>query len=137
MALLDTLIGPIISIIDKVIPDKAQRDKAKLELLQLQGTQELAEINSRLAAIVAEANSRDPWTSRARPSFLYVMYILLLTALPMGLLAMFSPGRAAAIAAGMNAYLSGLPEPLYALFGTGYLGYTAARQWGKIAGSDN
>ena len=136
MALLDALIGPLVSIIDKVIPDKAQRDKAKLELLQLQGTQDLAEINSRLSAIVAEANSHDPWTSRARPSFLYVMYVLLLWALPMGLLAMFSPDRAAAIAAGMNAYLGGLPEPLYALFGTGYLGYTAARQWGKIAGSD-
>ena len=136
MAFLDVLIGPIVSIIDKVIPDKAERDKAKLELLQLQGTQDLAEINSRLAAIVAEANSRDPWTSRARPSFLYVMYVLLLWSLPMGLLAMFSPSRAAAIAAGMNAYLGGLPEPLYALFGTGYLGYTAARQWGKIAGSD-
>ena len=136
MALLDALIGPVISIIDKVIPDKAQRDKAKLELLQLQGTQELAEINSRLSAIVAEANSHDPWTRRARPSFLYVMYILLLWALPMGLLAMFSPARASAIASGMNAYLSGLPEPLYALFGTGYLGYTAARQWGKIAGTD-
>ena len=136
MALLDVLIGPIVSIIDKVIPDKVQRDKAKLELLQLQGTQDMAEINSRLAAIMAEASSHDPWTSRARPSFLYVMYVLLLWALPMGLLAMFSPGRAAAIAAGMNAYLAGLPEPLYALFGTGYLGYTAARQWGKIAGSD-
>jgi hypothetical protein len=36
----------------------------------------------------------------------------------------------------MNSYLGGLPEPLYALFGTGYLGYTAARQWGKVAGSD-
>ena len=136
MALLDALIGPLVSIIDKVIPDPAQRDQAKLELLQLQGTHDLAEINSRLAAIVAEANSRDPWTSRARPGFLYVIYILLLWALPMGLLAMFSPSRAAAIAGGMNAYLSGLPEPLYALFGTGYLGYTAARQWGKIAGSD-
>lgn len=136
MALLDALIGPVVSIIDKVIPDKAQRDKAKLELLQLQGSQDLAEINARLSAIVAEANSHDPWTSRARPSFLYVMYVLLLWALPMGILAMFSPDRAQAIATGMNAYLSGLPEPLYALFGTGYLGYTAARQWGKIAGSD-
>ena len=37
---------------------------------------------------------------------------------------------------GMNAYLAGLPEPLYALFGTGYLGYTAARQWGKVKGVD-
>lgn len=136
MALLDALIGPVVSIIDKVIPDKAQRDKAKLELLQLQGSQDLAEINARLSAIVAEANSHDPWTSRARPSFLYVIYVLLLWALPMGILAMFSPDRAQAIANGMNAYLSGLPEPLYALFGTGYLGYTAARQWGKIAGSD-
>ena len=136
MALLEALIGPIAALIDKVIPDKAQRDKAKLELLQMHGSQDLAEINARLSAIVAEANSHDPWTSRARPSFLYVMYVLLLWALPMGLLAAFSPAKAAEIAAGMNAYLSGLPEPLYALFGTGYLGYTAARQWGKISGSD-
>lgn len=133
---LDSLISPILSIIDKVIPDKAARDKAKLELLQMQGSQDLAEINARLSAIVAEANSHDPWTSRARPSFLYVIYVLLLWALPMGVIAAFWPDRAQAIAGGMNAYLRGIPEPLYALFGTGYLGYTAARQWGKIAGSD-
>ena len=136
MAILETLIGPIASIIDKIIPDKAARDKAKLELLQMQGTQDLAEINARLSAIVAEANSQDPWTSRARPSFLYVVYLMLLWALPMGVIAAFRPDTAMAIAQGMNAYLNGLPEPLYALFGTGYLGYTAARQWGKISGSD-
>jgi len=134
--LVETLIGPLASIIDKLIPDKAARDKAKLELLQMQGTQELAEINARLSAIVAEANSQDPWTSRARPSFLYVVYLMLLWALPMGVIAAFRPDTALAIAQGMNAYLNGLPEPLYALFGTGYLGYTAARQWGKISGSD-
>ncbi|WP_374589252.1 holin family protein [Novosphingobium sp.] len=136
MPLIEALISPISSLIDKVIPDKKARDQAKLELLQLQGSQELAEIQARLSAIVAEANSVDPWTSRARPSFLYVIYVLLLWALPMGLLAAFSPQTAKEIAEGMNAYLSGLPEPLYALFGTGYLGYTAARQWGKISGSD-
>ena len=136
MALLEALIGPVTRLIDKVIPDKQARDRAKLELLQLQGSQELAEIQARLSAIVAEANSNDPWTSRARPSFLYVVYALLLWALPMGLLSAFSPQTAKDIAEGMNAYLSGLPEPLYALFGTGYLGYTAARQWGKVAGSD-
>ncbi|MEN9925701.1 MAG: hypothetical protein RL268_1827 [Pseudomonadota bacterium] len=136
MPLIEALISPIASLIDKVIPDKKARDQAKLELLQLQGSQELAEIQARLSAIVAEANSVDPWTSRARPSFLYVIYVLLLWALPMGLLAAFSPQTAKEIAEGMNAYLSGLPEPLYALFGTGYLGYTAARQWGKISGSD-
>lgn len=136
MPVFDALLGPLVTIIDKVIPDRAARDKAKLELLQLQGSQALAEVQARLSAIVAEASSADPWTSRARPGFLYVMYALLLWALPMGLLGAFSPDKAQAIAHGINAYLAGLPEPLYALFGTGYLGYTAARQWGKIAGSD-
>lgn len=32
------------------------------------------------------------------------------------------------IVADMTRYLNGLPEPLYALFGTGYLGYFTARQ---------
>jgi hypothetical protein len=136
MSLLETLIGPLSSIIDKIIPDKDARARAKLELLRLEGTQELQLIEAQIAAIIAEANSRDPWTSRARPSFLYVMYVLILFALPMGVLAAFEPAAARDIAAGMNAYLGGLPEPLYALFGTGYLGYTAARQWGKVKGVD-
>ena len=136
MSLLDTLIGPITSIIDKIIPDKEARAKAKLELLTLQGSQEMEMIEAQLQAIVAEADSKDPWTSRARPSFLYVMYVLLLASLPMGLLSAFNPAAARDIAEGMNAYLAGLPEPLYALFGTGYLGYTAARQWGKVKGVD-
>ena len=134
MPLIESLAGPLASIIDKIIPDKAARERAKLELLKLEGSQELENIQARLSAIVAEAGSSDPWTSRARPSFLYVMYAIILWALPMGLIAAFRPEAARDIAAGMNAYLSGLPEPLYALFGTGYLGYTAARQWGKVKG---
>lgn len=132
MALIESLIAPIASIIDRVIPDKDAREKAKLELLKLQGSQEMAAVEARLSAVLAEASSPDPWTSRARPSFLYVMYALLLWSVPMGLISAFRPEAARDIAAGMNAYLAGLPEPLYALFGTGYLGYTAARQWGKI-----
>jgi hypothetical protein len=136
MPIVESLIGPIASIIDKIIPDKEARAQAKLELLRLEGTQELRRLEAQLSAIVAEANSRDPWTSRARPSFLYVMYVLLLCSLPMGVLAAFSPGTAQDIARGMNEYLAGLPEPLYVLFGTGYLGYTAARQWGKLKGTE-
>lgn len=136
MPLLEALIGPLAAIIDKVIPDKAARERAKLELLMLEGSQELETVRARLAAIVAEAQSPDPWTSRARPSFLYVMYVMILCALPMGLLAWFDPAAAQAVAGGINAYLNGLPEPLYALFGTGYLGYTVARQWGKVKGVD-
>ncbi|QCI92666.1 holin family protein [Novosphingobium sp. EMRT-2] len=136
MPLLDALISPISSIIDRVIPDKEARDRAKLELLRLQGTQELEQIRTQMSAILAEAGSTDPWTSRARPGFLYVMYVMILWSLPMGLIAAARPEAARDIAAGITAYLNGLPEPLYALFGTGYLGYTAARQWGKAKGVD-
>jgi len=134
MSIIEGLIGPLERLIDKIIPDPEARDRAKLELLKLEGSQEMEAIRTRMTAIVAEANSSDPWTSRARPSFLYVMYVLLLWAIPMGLIAAARPDMARGIADGMNAYLSGIPEPLYALFGTGYLGYTAARAWGKAKG---
>lgn len=136
MPILDSLLGPLTAIIDRIIPDKTQRDQAKLELIRLQGSQEMELLKVQLSAIVAEATSPDPWTSRARPSFLYLMYLMILIAIPMGVVAAFRPASAQAVAAGMNAYLNGLPDSLYALFGTGYLGYTAARQWGKIAGTD-
>ena len=134
MSIIAGLIGPVAKLIDKLIPDPEARDRAKLELLKLEGSQEMETLRTQLSAIVAEAQSSDPWTSRARPSFLYVMYALLLWAIPMGLIAAFRPEMARGIATGMNAYLAGIPEPLYALFGTGYLGYTAARTWGKIRG---
>jgi hypothetical protein len=134
MALLDAIIGPVAGLIDKIIPDPQVREAAKRELLRLEGTQELERIKAQMAGVLAEAGSSDPWTSRARPSFLYVMYVLLLWSIPMGLIAAVRPATAEAIARGMNAYLTGLPEPLYALFGTGYLGYTVAREWGKAKG---
>lgn len=136
MTILDGLVAPIASLLDKVIPDPKARDEAKLKLLDLQGTQAMESAKTEISAILAEAQSADPWTSRARPTFLYVMYVLLLWSIPMGLLAAFRPAMAHDIAAGMNAYLSGLPEPLYALFGTGYLGYTVVRQWGKAQGTE-
>jgi len=134
MPVLDAIIAPIAAIIDKVIPDPKERDAAKLELIKLQGSQELAQVQTQLSAIIAEANSADPWTSRARPSFLYVMYVMILFSLPMGIISALRPEAARAIAQGITMYLNGLPEPLYMLFGTGYLGYTAARQWGKAKG---
>ena len=134
MALLDALVAPVSKLLDKIIPDPQARDRAKLELLKLQGDQDMQTIAVQMQAIVAEAQSADPWTSRARPSFLYVMYGLILWSIPMGLIAAADPRMATGIASGMTAYLRGIPEELYALFGTGYLGYTAARTWGKVKG---
>jgi hypothetical protein len=136
MAILEAVVGPLAKLIDKIIPDPQARDRAKLELIKLQGDQEAAAIAQQMQAIVAEANSADPWTSRARPSFLYMMYALILWAIPMGLISAANPVMAKGIAEGMTAYLRGIPEELYALFGTGYLGYTAARTWGKVKGAE-
>jgi hypothetical protein len=136
MSILEAIVGPISKLLDKIIPDPEARDRAKLELLKLQGDQEMQTITAQMQAIVAEAQSSDPWTSRARPSFLYMMYALILWAIPMGLIAAVRPEMAKGIADGMTAYLRGIPEELYALFGTGYLGYTAARTWGKVKGAE-
>lgn len=134
MPLIEAVLAPVSKLLDKIIPDPEARDRAKLELLKVQGSQEMQALEAQMAAIVAEAQSTDPWTSRARPSFLYVMYALLLWSIPMGLIAAVNPAMAQGIAHGMTAYLAGIPEELYALFGTGYLGYTAARAWGKAKG---
>lgn len=134
MALLDAIIGPISQLLDRIIPDPRARDEAKLQLLKLQGDQEMQSLATQMQAIVAEAQSPDPWTSRARPSFLYIMYALILWSVPMGLIAAVQPAMASAIGSGMSAYLKGIPNELYTLFGTGYLGYTAARTWGQIKG---
>ncbi|HET7816587.1 MAG TPA: holin family protein [Sphingomicrobium sp.] len=136
MAILEAVVGPVAKLLDKLIPDPAARDRAKLELLKLQGDQEMQAIGAQMQAIVAEAQSADPWTSRARPSFLYTMYALILWAIPMGLISAVHPAMARGIAEGMTGYLRGIPEELYALFGTGYLGYTAARTWGKVKGAE-
>ena len=134
MSLIDSIICLIGKLLGTIIPDPQARDRAKLALLDLQGSPDMESIKAQLSAILAEAASPDRWISRARPAFLYAMYAVILWAIPMGLIAAVQPSLAAAIATGMNTYLAGIPEPLWALFGTGYLGYTAARQWGKVKG---
>lgn len=74
----------------------------------------------------------DRWTRWARPGVLWVAYALLLWAVPVGLVAAIDPARAGAMAAAMSAYWKGIPESLYALMGTGFLGYAAARSVEKV-----
>ena len=121
-------------LIDKLFPDPVERAKAQAELARMQMDGELRELEVRMSAILAEAQSADPWTSRARPSFLYVMYTLILAAIPMGGLHAWRPELAVSIAAGMQAWLAALPEELWWLFGAGYLGYTGARSLDKRKG---
>lgn len=121
-------------IIDKFFPDPAEAAKAKVDLLQMQQSGELEQVRVQMSAIMAEAQSADPWTSRARPSFLYVVYILMLWSIPMGVLFVFNPEAAARFTEGFKAWLNAIPEPILTLFGTVMLGYVVGRSWEKTKG---
>lgn len=122
-------------LLDKIIPDPAQKAAAKLELIRMQQEGQLKEIELSLSAIVADSQSSDPWTSRARPSFLYVVYILLLWSLPMGVLFVFNPEAAMSFTTGFKLWLEAIPENVLTLFGVVMTGYVAGRSWEKVRGA--
>lgn len=125
-------LAPLASeLIDNLFETDAEKAAAKARLVELEQKGKLQDLQVRLSAIIAEAQSRDPWTSRARPSFLYCMYAMILSAIPMGFLFAFKPDVATAVIQGFNGWLGAIPDSLYALFGAGYLGYTTARSWDK------
>jgi len=117
--------------LDKIFPDKTEAAKAKLKLAELSQAGELEELKIGMSAIIAEAKSNDPWTSRARPSFLYVMYIMILFAIPMGILSAFRPEIALQISNGIKGYLNAIPSYMWQTFGLGYSGYAIARSYDK------
>jgi hypothetical protein len=125
------LIGLAGQLIDKVFPDPKLAAKAKAELAQMEQDGELKELETRMSAIVMEAQSKDPWTSRARPSFLYVIYIMLLLGIPAGFASIWFPNEVATMSHGFKEWLASIPEWLYGLFISGYLGYSAARSYDK------
>uniref|UniRef100_A0A6M3LHI0 Putative holin n=1 Tax=viral metagenome TaxID=1070528 RepID=A0A6M3LHI0_9ZZZZ len=125
------VLGAVDTVADKFFVDAADKEKFKLEALKMAQEGKFKEQEIQLSAILAEAQSSDPWTSRARPSFMYVMYLLILFAIPMGVLTVFNPGAAKELTVGVSAWLTALPDELYYLFGVGYLGYTGARSIDK------
>ena len=129
------MIGQILGlggkILDKVIPDANAKREAKIKLAELEQEGELKELEIQMSAIIAEAKSSDPWTSRARPSFMYVIYIMLLSSIPFAVFSAFDPSKATLLAQGLNQWFEAIPGELYALFGAGYLGYATSRSFDK------
>jgi hypothetical protein len=122
---------PILSIIDgaidKLFPDAGDRLKYKNQAKELELSGEFKELEGAIQLIMAEAQSKDPWTSRARPSFLYVMYIMILASIPMGFLSFWHPELVDSAIAGMDKWLKAIPPEMWYLFGVGYLGYVKKR----------
>jgi hypothetical protein len=125
--------------IDRLWPDKVkqaqERSQAEFIMKQLELSGELEELKTRYSAIVAEANSADKWTSRARPSFMYVFYFMLISLVVCGpLVGVFFPDQMALFFNNVQKGFAAIPGELWATFTAGYLGYTAVRGWEKGKG---
>ena len=131
LSLLNPLLNIGSKIIDRVFPDPVDKAKAQLALIKLEQDGQFKEIETQMQAIVAEAKSSDKWTSRARPSFLYVIYIMILMSIPMGIIHATDAELARSLTIGVQSWLKAIPEPLWALFGAGYLGYVGGRSYDK------
>lgn len=136
---MNPLVIPILEvggkILDKFFSDPAERAKAQLDLMLMQQNGELKELEVRMSAILAEANSEDPWTSRARPSFLYVFYFIILSMVFLApLLGVFFPHMMDAYFLNVEKGFDAIPEEMWWAFTAGYLGYAGARTMEKNKG---
>jgi hypothetical protein len=137
MPLLETIIGGNVGdLFQKIVgtfklsPEKAAEmqelreqhavDLQKIQLdLQAKADDALSrEIEAASANIRAEATTGDKYTSRARPSFLYIMMGILLANYVLFPLLHRMPLE--------------FPDALFWLFGSCMLGYTGARTWEKV-----
>jgi hypothetical protein len=137
MPLLETIIGGNVGdLFQKIVgtfklsPEKAAEmaelkeqhavDLQKIQLdLQAKADDALSrEIEAASANIRAEATTGDKYTSRARPSFIYIMLGILLANYVAFPLAHMMPLQ--------------FPDALFWLFGSCMLGYTGARTWEKV-----
>jgi hypothetical protein len=58
--------------------------------------------------------------------------VIILAAIPMGVLWAFEPATADRIATGLQRWLAAIPSEVWQLFTVGYLGYTGGRSWEKV-----
>ena len=129
------LAGPLAglanNLIDRLFETDEQKANAKARLIALEQQGQLDELQISMSAIIEEARSKDPWTSRARPTFMYIMYFVILLCFAGGIVGIWFPEHVKQAAENIKDLLNAIPESLWWLFGAGYLGYTGARSFDK------
>lgn len=120
----EIIAGPLFKIIDKLIPDPAAAAQMKLETLKLQQNGELAEIESAVKVITAEASSTNPLASGWRPILMLTFTAIIANnyILAPYLQAMFHVGLTLP-----------LPADLWDLLKLGVGGYVVGRSAEKVA----
>ena len=128
----ETIAGVFGKVLDKAFPDPIQKAQVAAELERLKQDGAFRELEIAIGAIKAEAASSDPWTSRARPSFLYVFYFILLGLVILApILGIFQPAGMQQFFINVRLGFEAIPEALWWTFSAGYLGYTTARTYEK------
>jgi hypothetical protein len=123
------------ALIDKLVSDPKANAEAQLELMRLDQNGQLQELQTRMGAVMAEAQSTDPWTSRARPSFMYIFYGIILTMVVVApLLGIFFPDKMDLFFINVEKGFKAIPEELWWTFSVGYLGYTGTKTFEKVKG---
>lgn len=133
------LIGPIAQILNKTIdlifPDPKDKIDAQIRLVELEQNGQLKELEANLSAILAEAQSTDPWTSRARPSFMYLFYLVILAMVVVApIIGIFFPESMDLFFHNVDKGFKAIPEALWWAFSAGYLGYGGYRTYEKKLG---
>lgn len=130
-AVVGSVAAHLFDLVDSLFTSDAERAEAKVKLLEMEQRGELDQTKVALSAILAEAQSSDPWTSRARPTFLYIMYVVITLCFVGGVIGIWWPDHVATASVNIQNLLGAIPESLWWLFGAGYLGYTGARSFDK------
>lgn len=128
LPLISAITGVVGEIIDKTFTTDKDRADAHYKLTELIQTGQLKELETRLSAIIAEAQSPDPFTSRARPSFMYVFYVVILSLVIIApLVGVFYPTQMTNFFSNVDLGFKAIPSELWATFTAGYLGYSYFR----------
>lgn len=131
-------IGTLAKDIRTAITGKEPLDanKAAELAMQIQALESSVE-QARISVMIAEASSSDKWTSRARPGFMYLFYLVVTVLVILApFVGIFFPAQMQQFYVNVAAGFKAIPDIMWQTFGVGYLGYVAARQYGKIKGSD-
>lgn len=130
--------GEFLKSLRAAITGKEPLDANKAAELALKAQELEAQLEStKLSIAVAEASSQDKWTSRARPSFMYVFYFLLISLVIVApFIGVFFQAHMDRFYINVAAGFKAVPDAMWVTFTCGYLGYVGARQYGKIKGSD-
>lgn len=133
------LAAPLLKIgselIDNLFETEEEKAAARAKLMEQEQKGNLEHLKTSLSVMLAEAQSKDKWTSRARPTFLYVVYLILLLCVVGAIIGIWWPDQVMQAAANLQALFNALPEQIIWLFGTVMLGYTGGRTFEKIKGA--